>query len=76
LDLVLYDFLTFVSIRNSSVTFILDTAPVLRSVLLAKTPVVRYPNVGEDFYTMNTLNIWLDKELGLDVTGSVWVIDL
>jgi len=25
---------------------------------------------------MNTLNSWLGNELGLDVTGSVWVIDL
>ena len=61
---------------NSSLTFILAAAPVLRSVFFARTPVVRYPNGGEDFYKMDNLNSWLGKELGLDVTGSIWVIDL
>jgi len=76
LDLVLYDLLTFVSSLNSSFTFILDAAPVLRLVLFARTPAVRYPHVGDHFYAMNTPNSWLGKELGLDVTGSVWVIVL
>jgi len=72
----LFDYLNFVSSLNSSLTFILAAAPVLRSVLFGRTPVVRYPNGGEDFYKMDNLNSWLGKKLGLDVTGSIWVIDL
>lgn len=44
---------------------------MLRSVLFARTPVVRYSNGGEDLYKMDNLNSWLSKEIGLDVTGSV-----
>lgn len=73
---MLYDVLNVVSILNSSLTFILGAAAVLRLVLFARTPVVMHPNGGEDFYKMDNLNSWLGKEIGLDITGSVWVIYL
>lgn len=56
---------------NYSLTSNLDANPVLRSVLFARTPLVGCPNGGEDFYMMDTVNSWLGRELGLDVTGSV-----
>ena len=61
LDLFLYDFLNFVSSLNSSLTFILGAAAVLRLLLFARTPVVRYPNGGENFYKMDNLSSSLGK---------------
>jgi len=43
---------------NSVVSFIPDS-----SMLSARAPVARYPNGGEEFYTMDSVNMMLSKEL-------------
>jgi hypothetical protein len=63
--------LSALSIHNSVVSFVRDSAPLVTSMLSARPPVLRYPRVKKIFHMMDIVNSRLRKKHILDLSSSV-----